>query len=126
MQDSKKTGETVKMDWMEKSMCRVINPSPPCHHVCALLQKERRRYITFLMGDDCLSTISCFRKLGVLIVVSDDEIMYTVRAGDGLEEPVDILDTGNSGTTTRLIMGLLAGRPFHSILIGDESIARRP
>ncbi|MBV6683597.1 3-phosphoshikimate 1-carboxyvinyltransferase [Bacillus sp. JRC01] len=80
----------------------------------------------FLMGDDCLSTISCFRKLGVQIDVSDDEIIVHGKGWDGLEEPVDILDTGNSGTTTRLIMGLLAGRPFHSILIGDESIARRP
>ncbi|MCA1058336.1 3-phosphoshikimate 1-carboxyvinyltransferase [Rossellomorea aquimaris] len=80
----------------------------------------------FLMGEDCLSTISCFRKLGVEITVTQDEVIVYGNGWDHLKEPVDILDVGNSGTTTRLIMGILAGRPFHSVLIGDSSIAKRP
>ncbi|WP_064091033.1 3-phosphoshikimate 1-carboxyvinyltransferase [Rossellomorea aquimaris] len=80
----------------------------------------------FLMGEDCLSTISCFRKLGVDISLMEDEVIINGKGWSGLIEPKEILDVGNSGTTTRLIMGILAGRPFHSVLIGDESIARRP
>ncbi|QQZ11031.1 3-phosphoshikimate 1-carboxyvinyltransferase [Heyndrickxia vini] len=80
----------------------------------------------FLQGADCRSTIECFRKLGVKIEESIDEIKIYGNGFDGLKEPVDILDVGNSGTTTRLILGLLAGRPFHTVIIGDESIAKRP
>jgi 3-phosphoshikimate 1-carboxyvinyltransferase len=80
----------------------------------------------FLMGEDCLSTIECFRKLGVDIQVTEEKVIVTGEGWDHLTEPQDILDVGNSGTTTRLIMGILAGRPFHSILIGDDSIAKRP
>lgn len=80
----------------------------------------------FLLGDDCLSTISCFRKLGVDIQVSGTSV--TINS-DGMEnwiEPSEILDTGNSGTTTRLMLGILASSNVHSVLIGDESIAKRP
>lgn len=80
----------------------------------------------FLKGEDCLSTIDCFRKLGVEIEETDEEIIVHGTGWDGLKEPSSILDTGNSGTTTRLMLGILAGLPFHSVMIGDESIARRP
>ncbi|OKL37984.1 3-phosphoshikimate 1-carboxyvinyltransferase [Domibacillus mangrovi] len=80
----------------------------------------------FLKGEDCLSTIDCFRKLGVEIEETDEEIIVHGTGWDGLKEPSAILDTGNSGTTTRLMLGILAGLPFHSVMIGDESIARRP
>ncbi|WP_175991211.1 3-phosphoshikimate 1-carboxyvinyltransferase [Bacillus sp. Marseille-Q1617] len=80
----------------------------------------------FLMGEDCLSTISCFRKLGVDIDIHADEVTVEGKGWEFLSEPSEVLDTGNSGTTTRLMMGLLAGRPFHSVIIGDESIAKRP
>ncbi|WP_044336338.1 3-phosphoshikimate 1-carboxyvinyltransferase [Rossellomorea aquimaris] len=80
----------------------------------------------FLMGEDCLSTIECFRKLGVDIQVTEEKVIVQGEGWDHLTEPQDILDVGNSGTTTRLIMGILAGRPFHSVLIGDDSIAKRP
>jgi 3-phosphoshikimate 1-carboxyvinyltransferase len=80
----------------------------------------------FLKGADCLSTISCFKKLGVEIEENMEEIIVHGKGWDGLKEPSSILDVGNSGTTTRLLLGVLAGRPFHSILIGDKSIARRP
>ncbi|WP_046173714.1 3-phosphoshikimate 1-carboxyvinyltransferase [Domibacillus indicus] len=80
----------------------------------------------FLKGEDCLSTIDCFRKLGVQIDETDEEIIVHGTGWDGLKEPSAILDTGNSGTTTRLMLGILAGRPFHSVMIGDESIGKRP
>jgi 3-phosphoshikimate 1-carboxyvinyltransferase len=80
----------------------------------------------FLPGDDCLSTISCFRKLGVKIEEKDNEITIFGRGFDGLSEPTEVLDVGNSGTTIRLILGILAGRPFYTSLVGDQSIGRRP
>jgi 3-phosphoshikimate 1-carboxyvinyltransferase len=80
----------------------------------------------FLMGADCLSTVSCFRKMGVSIDIQEGRVTVEGKGLDGLVEPKEILDVGNSGTTTRLMMGILAGTPFHSCIIGDESIARRP
>lgn len=80
----------------------------------------------FLMGDDCLSTISCFRKLGVEIEVTHDLVTIKSQGDDLWKEPSQVLDTGNSGTTTRLMLGLLAGTSFHSIMAGDQSIAKRP
>lgn len=80
----------------------------------------------FLMGADCLSTVSCFKKMGVAIDIQKGHVTIEGNGFDGLKEPSDILDVGNSGTTTRLMMGILAGAPFHSCIIGDESIAKRP
>ncbi|MBM7604415.1 3-phosphoshikimate 1-carboxyvinyltransferase [Metabacillus crassostreae] len=80
----------------------------------------------FLMGADCLSTVSCFRKMGVTINIEEGQVSVDGKGLAGLVEPTDILDVGNSGTTTRLMMGILAGASFHSCVIGDESIARRP
>ncbi|MEH7254854.1 3-phosphoshikimate 1-carboxyvinyltransferase [Neobacillus niacini] len=80
----------------------------------------------FLPGDDCLSTISCFRKLGVIIEENEKELIIYGNGFEGLKEPNELLDVGNSGTTIRLLLGILAGRPFHSSLIGDDSIGKRP
>lgn len=80
----------------------------------------------FLPGADCLSTISCFRKMGVSIVQDGDRVIVDSQGLEGLTEPREVLDVGNSGTTIRLISGILAVRPFYSTLVGDESIARRP
>lgn len=80
----------------------------------------------FLMGEDCLSTISCFRQMGVKIDVSDDEVVVHGAGMHGLQEPSELLYTGNSGTTTRLLCGILAGQPFRSVLSGDASIQKRP
>ena len=80
----------------------------------------------FLMGDDCLSTISCFQKLGVKIDITDEVVTIQSEGEDAWKEPSEVLDTGNSGTTTRLMLGLMAGTSFHSVLAGDESIAKRP
>lgn len=80
----------------------------------------------FLMGDDCLSTIRCFQDLGVPIEIRGDKISISGKGLTGLQEPDDILNVGNSGTTIRLMAGILAGQSFTSIVTGDESIKRRP
>lgn len=80
----------------------------------------------FLLGEDCLNTIKCFQALGVEIEQENEHVTIYGKGLEGLEEPECILNVGNSGTTNRLLLGLLAGRPFHSILLGDESIAKRP
>lgn len=80
----------------------------------------------FLQGADCLSTISCFRKMGISIENNQDRVIVHGKGLHGLCEPDSILDVGNSGTTTRLISGILAGQPFSSTLNGDASIQKRP
>ncbi|AKU25557.1 3-phosphoshikimate 1-carboxyvinyltransferase [Geobacillus sp. DSP4a] len=80
----------------------------------------------FLPGADCLSTIDCFRRLGVDIRRDGTHVVVEGAGPGGLREPSAVLDVGNSGTTARLLLGILAGQPFHACLIGDESIAKRP
>lgn len=80
----------------------------------------------FLLGEDCLSTINCFRQLGVQIEINEKEVLVYGRGFEGLKEPESVLDVGNSGTTSRLMMGILSGLPFHSVIVGDESISKRP
>ncbi|MBA4496055.1 3-phosphoshikimate 1-carboxyvinyltransferase [Paenactinomyces guangxiensis] len=81
----------------------------------------------FLPGADCLSTISAFRQMGVDIERdSETSVRILGRGFDGLREPVQPLDVGNSGTTIRLLLGILAGTSFFSTVVGDDSIARRP
>ena len=80
----------------------------------------------FLQGADCLSTISCFQKLGVEIENNTDKILIHGKGLHGLSAPTTILDCGNSGTTTRLISGILSGQNFTSTLTGDASIQKRP
>lgn len=80
----------------------------------------------FLQGADCLSTIEAFRQMGITIENSPERILIHGRGLHGLNAPSDVLDMGNSGTTTRLISGILAGQPFESTLTGDASIQKRP
>lgn len=80
----------------------------------------------FLMGDDCLSTINCFRKLGVNIQIEEDTVTVEGKGLHGLTPSEDILDCGNSGTTVRLISGILSGQAFSTTLTGDASIQKRP
>ncbi|HJC11170.1 MAG TPA: 3-phosphoshikimate 1-carboxyvinyltransferase [Candidatus Blautia merdigallinarum] len=80
----------------------------------------------FLEGADCLSTIDCFRKMGIEIERNPEEILIHGKGLHGLTAPSDILDVGNSGTTVRLLSGILAGQRFSSTLTGDESIQKRP
>lgn len=90
------------------------------------LARGTTRISHFLEGADCLSTISCFRKMGIEIDRNKDEILVHGRGLHGLTVPTEILDVGNSGTTTRLISGILAGQTFTSELDGDDSIRTRP
>lgn len=80
----------------------------------------------FLQGADCLSTISCFRKMGIEIENRGDTVTVYGKGLRGLIKPDSILDCGNSGTTTRLISGILSAQDFDVTLTGDESIQKRP
>ena len=80
----------------------------------------------FLEGEDCLSTIDCFRKLGVNIEQNGTDVKVFGKGFTGLSAPSEVLDVGNSGTSIRLLLGLLAGVPFDLTFTGDESIAKRP
>ena len=90
------------------------------------LAKGTTEVTHFLQGADCLSTISCFQKLGIDIENNSDKIIIHGKGLHGLSAPTDILDCGNSGTTTRLISGILSGQTFTSTLTGDASIQKRP
>lgn len=80
----------------------------------------------FLQGADCLSTISCFRQLGIPIENDGSRVLVHGKGLHGLSAPSQVLDVGNSGTTLRLISGILAGQSFQSTLNGDASIRKRP
>jgi 3-phosphoshikimate 1-carboxyvinyltransferase len=84
----------------------------------------------FLPGEDCLSTLAVLRSLGVesTLDVSGDRPVLRIRGAgmDGLCEPADVLDCGNSGTTMRLMCGMLAGHSLHAVLTGDASLRARP
>ena len=80
----------------------------------------------FLQGADCKATIDCFRRLGIEIENNSSSVIVHGKGLHGLSSPSDILDVGNSGTTTRLISGILAGQPFDSKLSGDASLNSRP
>lgn len=80
----------------------------------------------FLQGADCLATINCFRRMGIEIENQEEKIIVHGKGLHGLTAPTEILDVGNSGTTTRLISGILVGQPFESKLSGDNSLNSRP
>ena len=80
----------------------------------------------FLMGADCLATIDCFRKMGIEIHIQKDRVLVYGKGLHGLSAPSEPLQVKNSGTTTRLISGILAGQPFASSLSGDDSLNSRP
>lgn len=80
----------------------------------------------FLQGADCLSTISCFRQMGIAIENTPERIRIHGKGLHGLRRPEAILDVGNSGTTTRLMSGILAGQAFDCTINGDASIQKRP
>ncbi|CAI2555815.1 3-phosphoshikimate 1-carboxyvinyltransferase 1 [Apilactobacillus kunkeei] len=80
----------------------------------------------FLASDDCISTINAFRAMGVEIDLDGDELTVEGVGLNGLSKPENKLDMGNSGTTTRLLSGLLAAQKFTTNLIGDDSLSKRP
>src|SRR5688572_5241025 len=81
----------------------------------------------FQRGADCLATLRCLKQLGINWRWQDEETLVVRGGGSrGLREPVRPLDCGNSGTTMRLLAGLLAAQPFFSVLTGDSSLRSRP
>lgn len=90
------------------------------------ISEGRTRIKGLLRGADCLSTMSCMRDLGVSIDDDGDEIVVHGNGLHGLKAPSKMLYTGNSGTTTRILSGILAGQPFETTLTGDSSIEKRP
>ena len=90
------------------------------------ISEETTEVTNFLQGADCLSTISCFRSMGIEIENTPERILVHGKGLHGLSAPSAVLDCGNSGTTTRLISGILAGQNFSSTLTGDASIQKRP
>lgn len=80
----------------------------------------------FLKGADCLSTIDCFRKMGIDIDINGENVTVHGNGLRGLLKPDEMLYTGNSGTTTRLLCGILAGQNFDTSITGDASIQKRP
>jgi len=92
----------------------------------SIAQGETRIY-NFLNSLDCLQTFKCMQSLGAEIELGEDNFIKVKGKGlYGLEEPKDILEVGNSGTTIRLLAGLLSGQNFYSVLNGDHSIRKRP
>ena len=80
----------------------------------------------FLTGADCISTISIFKKMGIDIEIKHTDVTVRGKGLYGLSKPEEILDCGNSGTTTRLVSGILSAQNFTSVLTGDKSIQKRP
>jgi 3-phosphoshikimate 1-carboxyvinyltransferase len=93
----------------------------------AALAKGESRVRGLLRGEDCLSTLRAFRQMGVRVEERPAGELIIQGCGTlGLREPDDVLDCGNSGTTIRLMSGILAAQPFYSVLTGDIYLRRRP
>lgn len=81
----------------------------------------------FLNAQDCLSTVECFRNMGVEIEnITENEIVVHGRGMHGLKEPASLLDAGDSGTLLRLALGLLSAQNFFSAFTGDAALHKRP
>lgn len=130
---------------MENDMskaCRVVGPSQGLqgeikvpgdksitHRAIILgsLAEGRTEVKGFLKGEDCLRTAHAFAAMGIAMEgLEGEELTISGRGLRGLQEPEEVIDCGNSGTTMRLLAGVLAGQPFLSILTGDGSLRRRP
>lgn len=94
--------------------------------ILSSLAKGKSTVKNFLRAEDTMSTVNAFRQLGVLIEDKGKDLVITGNGIHGLKEPGNVLDCGNSGTTIRLLSGILAGNPFTSTLTGDDSLRKRP
>ena len=92
----------------------------------AAIANGTSRINNYSTSADCAATLSCLEKLGVRIERNDHEVMVNGIGANGLRKPHGDLDCGNSGTTMRLLAGILAGQNFESTLTGDESLRSRP
>ncbi len=89
------------------------------------INKGEVRVKNFLFSEDCLNTVKAFKELGVEIELSED-VVIKGRGKRSLKEPFNVIDLGNSGTSIRLISGVLSGQPFYSVLTGDRYLRKRP
>ena len=92
----------------------------------AAVADGRSRLSNYAPGADCLSTLVCLQALGVDLHHEAGAVTIVGRGFDGWRSPAAPLDAGNSGTAMRMLMGLLAGRPFSTTIVGDDSLSRRP
>src|SRR5690349_22116788 len=92
----------------------------------AAIAEGATRIRNYSTGADCHSTLGCVRALGIHVDGSGTEFVIHGQGLGGLRAPVGDLDAGNSGSTIRMLSGILAGQPFRSRIGGDESLSRRP
>ncbi|UCG78443.1 MAG: 3-phosphoshikimate 1-carboxyvinyltransferase [Nitrospirota bacterium] len=92
---------------------------------CSIAQ-GKSRVSNFLFAEDPMSSVNAFRELGIDILEEGDGLIINGKGLHGLKEPRNVIDCGNSGTTMRLLTGLLSGNPFLSVLTGDSSLRKRP
>ncbi|RKQ63531.1 3-phosphoshikimate 1-carboxyvinyltransferase [Thermovibrio guaymasensis] len=111
-----------------KGELRVPSDKSISHRSIMLSSINRGEVIikNFLPSEDCLNTLKAFLELGADIEKRSDEILVRGRGKRSLKEPFNVIDLGNSGTSIRLISGILAGQPFYSVLTGDKYLRRRP
>ena len=84
------------------------------------------RVTNFLPSEDCIRTIKAFEAMGINIEMNRNTLIINGKGLNGLTEPNDVMDMRNSGTSARLLCGLLSGQPFFSVMTGDSSLRRRP
>src|SRR3954469_24326853 len=92
----------------------------------AAIAEGASRIRNYSTGADCHSTLGCVRALGIEVEEQGTTVTIQGRGLDGWQQPGKDLDAGNSGSTIRMISGLLAAQPFESRIFGDESLSRRP
>jgi 3-phosphoshikimate 1-carboxyvinyltransferase len=90
------------------------------------LASGESRIQNLLLGQDCQATLSAFKSMGVSIIPEGNQILITGKGPASLSRPCNTLYLGNSGTTMRLLMGVLAGQKFEAVLTGDASLSQRP
>lgn len=90
------------------------------------LAEGKTNITNFLTGDDCLTTIKAFESMGVQITQDGEHVQIESQGYKHFNEPTVPIDLGNSGTTARLLLGVLSGLPFHTTLFGDQSLTKRP
>src|SRR5271154_3830159 len=94
--------------------------------ILAALAEGRSEIYNYATAADCRSTLECLRKLGVEIEATQERVRIAANGLDGLKAPKRSLDAENSGSTMRMLAGVLAGQPFASTLTGDGSLRKRP
>ena len=92
----------------------------------AAVAEGTSRICNYSTGADCRSTLTCLEALGTGVCTEDGDVLVDGHGLDGFAEPAAMLDAGNSGSTLRMLSGILAGQPFPSRISGDESLSRRP